>query len=191
MLAGPCNHERQRSDRVFISSRQIYEIEMSKSVCYFKCNGAEIVQSDAFPLGTNSKIGEKLPDHAIITDKDCAFGNIDDQSQLSNVGSNGGLKNRGADLNEESNQQPIESHSQSVTEMGDKDEKPKIRRKRSSSLSSLVLLKQVLAATDGDQYERIKLRRVSSIPCTYGSGTAEDTQLEDGLLTTTFCSTEL
>ena len=176
---------------VFISSRQIYQIEMSKSVCYFKCNGTEIDQSDAFPLGTSSEIGDKLPDHAIITEKDYAFENIDDLTQLSNIGSDGGLKNGGVDFNEESKQQRIESISQTVTEMGDKDERPKIRRKRSSSLSSLVLLKQVLAATDGDQYERIKLRRVSSIPCTYSSGAAEDTQLEDGLLTTTFCSTEL
>lgn len=165
---------------------------MSKSVCYFKCNGTEIVQSHAFPFSTNSETGEKLPDHATITDKDCAFENIDDQTQLSNAGSDGSLQKRGVDLNEESNQQPIESISESVTEMDEKDARPKIRRKRSSSLSSLVLLKQVLAATDGDQYERIKLRRVSSIPCTYSSGAAGgDTQLEDGLLTTTLCSTEL
>ena len=170
---------------VFISSRQIYQIEMSKSVCYFKCNDTEIDQPDAFPFGTNSDIGDKLPDHATITEKDYVFENIDDQTQLSNIGSDGSLQNRGVDLNEESRQQP------SMTEMGEKDERPKIRRKRSSSLSSLVLLKQVLAATDGEQYGRIKLRRVSSIPCTYSSGAAEDTQLEDGLLTTTFCSTEL
>lgn len=171
---------------VFISSRQLYQIEMSKSVCYFKCNGTEIDQPDAYPFGTNLGIGEKLhvPDHAIITEKDYAFESIDDQTQLSNIGSDGGLQNGGVDLKYESKQQP------SVTEMGEKDERPKIRRKRSSSLSSLVLLKQVLAATDGDQYERIKLRRVSSIPCTYSSGAA-DTQLEDGLLTTTFCSTDL
>ena len=175
----------------FINSRHIYQIEMSESVCYFKCNGTEIAQSDAFPFGTNSEQGEKLPDHAIITDKDCAFENIDDQAQLSNDDSDGGVQNSGVDFNEENNQRPIKCISQSVTEMGDKDERPKIRRKRSSSLSSLVLLKQALAATDGDQYERIKLRRVSSIPCTYSSGAAEDTQLEDGLLTTTLCSTEL
>lgn len=170
---------------VFISSRQLYQIEMSKSVCYFKCNGTEIDQPDAYPFGTNLGIGEKLPDHAIITEKDYAFESIDDQTQLSNIVSDGGLQNGGVDLNDESKQQP------SVTEMGEKNERPKIRRKRSSSLSSLVLLKQVLAATDGDQYERIKLRRVSSIPCTYSSGAGEDTQLEDGLLTTTFCSTDL
>lgn len=175
---------------VFISSRQIYQIEMSKSVCYLKCNGTEIVQSDAFPFGTNSEIGEKLPDHAIITDKDCPLENIDDQTQLSN-GSDWSLQDRGVDLNEESNQQLTESTSESVTGVGEKEDRPILRRKRSSSLSSLVLLKQVLAATDGDQYERIKLRRVSSIPCTYRSGAPEETQLEDGLLTTTFCSTEL
>ena len=174
---------------IFISSRQIYQTEMSKSVCYFKCNGTEIDQSDAFSFGTNSEMGEKLPDHVIITEKD--YASIDDQTQLSSIGADGGLQNCGVDFNEESKQKRIESISQTVTEMGDKDERPKIRRKRSSSLSSLVLLKQVLAATDGDQYERIKLRRVSSIPCTYSSGAAEDTQLEDGLLTTTFCSTEL
>lgn len=176
---------------IFISSRQIYQIEMSKSVFHLKCNGTDIDQSDAFPFGTNSEIGEKLPDHAIITDKDYAFENNDDQTQLRNIGSDGSLQNHGVDSNEEIKQQPFESISQSVTEMGEKDERPNIRRKRSSSLSSLVLLKQVLAATDGDQYDRIKLRRVSSIPCTCSSGAAEDTQLEDGLLTTTFCSTEL
>ena len=176
---------------VFINSRQIYQIEMSKPVWFFKCNGTEMVQSGAFPFDTNSEIGEKLPDHAMITDKDCAFENIGDQTQLSNAGSDGSLQNRGVHSNEENYQQLNESISECVTEMGEKDDRPKVRRKRSSSLSSLVLLKQVLEATDGNQYERIKLRRVSSIPCTYRSGAAEDTQLEDGLLTTTFCSTEL
>ena len=102
---------------------------MSKSACYFKCNGTEIVQSDAFPFDKNLAKGEKLPDHAIITDKDCAFGNINDQTKLSNIGSDGVLQNRSADLNEESNQQSMESISKSVAEMGDKEDGPKIRRK--------------------------------------------------------------
>lgn len=78
----------------------------------------------------------------------------------------------------------------SSTVKDDKDERPKlIRRKRSSSLGSLLQLKQFLGEAVGDQYDRIKLRRVSSIPITNSGG--QETQLEDGLLTTTLCSTEL
>ena len=65
--------------------------------------------------------------------------------------------------------------------------KPKPVRKRSSSLSDLWQVKQFL---EDNQYERIKLRRVSSIPMSSKSG-EQETQLEDGLLTTTLCSTEL
>ena len=72
---------------------------------------------------------------------------------------------------------------------GDREQRPKLGRKRSSSLSNLSQLKQFLEA-ESNQYERNKLRRVSSIPVTCNSG-EQETQLEDGLLTTTLCSTEL
>ena len=165
---------------------------MSQSVCYFDCNVTEIVKPDTFPFSKNSEMDDKPPNHATITGKECVFENIEEQTQSSTV-LNRSMQNCGVDLHEESNQQFIDNISESVTEdNNEKDERPKIRRKRSSSLSSLVLLKQYLGAAGDDQYERIKLRRVSSIPCTYNSGSAgEDTQLEDGLLTTTLCSTEL
>lgn len=177
----------------FISSRDCSN-KMSKSVCYFDCNVTEIVKSDTFPFSKNSEMDDKPPDHAIITGKECVFENIEDQTHSNAVLDRSLQKSEkcGIDLNEERNQQPIDNISKSVTEINEKDDRPKISRKRSSSLTSLILLKQALGATGDDQYERIKLRRVSSIPCTYSSGSAgEDTQLEDGLLTTTLCSTEL
>ena len=143
------------------------------------------------PFSKNSEMDDKPPDHAMITDKECVFENSADQIQ-SNVALDRSLQKCGVDFNEEGTEQLIDTNSKSVTEMDEIDERPKIRRKRSSSLSSLVLLKQDLEATVDDQYDKIKLRRVSSIPCTYSSGSAGgDTQLEDGLLTTTLCSTEL
>lgn len=167
---------------------------MSKSVCYFDCNVTETVKSDTFLFSKNSEMDDKPPDHATIAGKECVFENIKDRTQ-SNAISDQSLQKSdkcGIDLNGESYQQPIENSTESVKQIDEKDERPRIRRKRSSSLTSLVLLKQALGATGDDQYERIKLRRVSSIPCTYSSGSAgEDTQLEDGLLTTTLCSTEL
>jgi len=96
--------------------------------------------------------------------------------------------NNSSSQNQDGHNDPTEkTPSPSVAD--NKDERPKIRRKRSSSLSSLLQLRQFLES-DGDQCERIKLRRVSSIPMTYNSG-EQETQLEDGLLTTTLCSTEL
>lgn len=140
------------------------------------------------PFSKNSEMDDKPPDHVMIADKECVFENSADQTQ-SNVALDRSLQKCGVDFNEEGTKQLIDTNSKSVTEMDEIDERPKIRRKRSSSLSSLVLLKQ---DTVDDQYDKIKLRRVSSIPCNYSSGsTGGDTQLEDGLLTTTLCSTEL
>ena len=165
---------------------------MSESVCYFDSDVTEIVKSDAFSFSKIPETDDKPPDHAKIASKECVFENIDDQSQ-SNALLSWNLQKCGTDSNGESRQQSVATDNIScVTEIDEKDERPKIRRKRSSSLSSLVLLKQDLGAPGFDQCEQIKLRRVSSIPWTYSSGSAVyDTQLEDGLLTTTLCSTEL
>ena len=144
------------------------------------------------PFSKNSEMDDKPPDHAMITGKECVFENSDDQTQ-SNVALDRSLPKCGVDFDEECTEQLIDTNSKSVTEIDEKDGRPLIRRKRSSSLSSLVLVKQGLEANVDCQYDKIKLRRVSSIPCTYSSGSAGagDTQLEDGLLTTTLCSTEL
>lgn len=164
----------------------------NQSVCYFNCNVTEIGKSDAFAFSKNSGMGDKPLDHVKIASKEGVFENIDYPAPSNAVLDLVSLQKRSEDLNEDCNQQPIENISESVTEIDGKDERPKVRRKRSSSLSSLVLLKQELRTIYDDQYERSKLRRVSSIPGTNNSGSAgEETQLEDGLLTTTLCSTEL
>ena len=69
-------------------------------------------------------------------------------------------------------------------------ERPKITRKRSSSLDSEVLRIHVYGGVE--QGELTKLRRFQSFSRKphLGPGAAE-TKLEDGLLTTTLCSTEL
>ena len=118
------------------------------------------------------------PDQAIYTTKEC-----------NNASSNNTvleIKRKGSP-NQDNNDNPMDKNSSSVVD--DKEEPPKLGRKRSSSLSSLQQLRPFLDVVDSDQCERIKLRRVSSIPFTNWG--AQETQLEDGLLTTTLCSTEL
>ena len=119
------------------------------------------------------------PDQTIYTAQEC-----------NNASSNNSVfenKRRARPQNQDGNDNPTEKNSSSVAD--DKEEPPKPGRKRSSSLSNLRQLKQFLDEADSGQYEKIKLRRVSSIPLTNWG--AQETQLEDGLLTTTLCSTEL
>lgn len=119
------------------------------------------------------------PDQAIYTAQEC-----NDAPSNNTVLEN---KRKAHSQNQDGDDSPTEKNSSSVAD--DKEEPPKPGRKRSSSLSNLLQLKQFLDVADSGQCERIKLRRVSSIPLT-NWGTQE-TQLEDGLLTTTLCSTEL
>lgn len=157
---------------------------MSKSVCYFDSNLTELRKSDAIKICKNNFSVDRNPaELKEPTETTCIFTNVDEPTERNRVlGLSDGV-------GKENDQILIENISESVTETDEKDErKREIRRKRSSSLSSLALLKQTLQLiTVDDKYEQ-KLRRVSSVPGTCNSG---ETQLEDGLLTTTFCSTEL
>lgn len=161
--------------------------EISQSVCYFDLNLKEIGTSDAIQFSkNNSRIDENTPEQERTDATECTFKNIGDPSQGKAV------LDLSVDLNQECDKPSIENISESFTETDGNDEKPKKRRKRSSSLSSLALLKQALQVINNDDTYDQKLRRVSSIPGTSSSGTAGgETQLEDGLLTTTLCSTEL
>lgn len=157
---------------------------MSKSVCYFDSNLTELRKSDAIKICKNNFSVDRNPaELKEPTETTFIFTNVDEPTERNSVlGLSDGV-------GKENDQILIENISESVTETDEKDErKREIRRKRSSSLSSLAFLKQTLQViTVDDKYEQ-KLRRVSSVPGTCNSG---GTQLEDGLLTTTFCSTEL
>ena len=157
---------------------------MSKSVCYFDNNLTDLGKSDAKQLcKDNSSVDGNPAELEGPTVTVCIFTNMDDHSERNRVL---GLS---VGISEESDKRLIENISVNVTETDGKNERRcEVKRKRSSSLSSLAFLKQTLQLIIEDDKFEHSLRRVSSVPGTCNSG---ETQLEDGLLTTTLCSTEL
>ena len=141
----------------------------------FSCRGAKIEKGDASTVGMNFEQGN--PGQETTGLKECT----QHRSNIAAVEN----KQKLCSQRQDSSQNSMADILSSVADK--QDGKPKPVRKRSSSLSDLWQLKQFL---EDNQYERIKLRRVSSIPMSSKSD-EQETQLEDGLLTTTLCSTEL
>lgn len=130
-------------------------------------------------VGFSPHMDQKKADQTVGAEKEWPNGSSHKPPLLDN-------KHEACAQNEERNDSATDKNSSNVV---DEKERPRLGRKRSSSLSSLLQLKQILGEEISDQSGKITLRRVSSIPLT--NSRAMETQLEDGLLTTTLCSTEL
>lgn len=131
-------------------------------------------------VGFNSDMDQKKPDQTVGAEKEWPNNSSHKPPLLDN-------KHEACAQIEECNDSA--TGDKNLSNVVDEKEQPRLGRKRSSSLSSLLQLKQILGEEIGDQSGKITLRRVSSIPLT--NSRAMETQLEDGLLTTTLCSTEL